>query len=510
MSDRAPTGRAPETAPLSKDQASPAPHVIEAKGQAETAAVHAAQTAGAAEAADLAPMMEWVMSKADLEAETCFGVPIPDGMLPVELAKLLAQIEADTSLPLETLPDAVVGQLLQTELEIRARDAAIKDQIGAVEASKATLQSYKEAVASVADLPNTEKVSALADDPRVPESERGKLQAFARILAISERFPDDVPVIQARVNALDFSDGVPSPIGFIQFAIFSGPDQDSGVSAAFQQAVAAEFKLTPRRIVTGSDYSAAMAETRLDPNGNRVPVYTKDTPLEFGLGVVGYPSPSGEQEFMTATPSHGLAITLDVSRLSPAGKGIAASYLGMWKVAEDAGETGFLLSLTQYDIRGQSVLDEIDLKRAARIMNYAFGSSTGYDGEILHGEGAVGMLRWQAQLRSPKGDAGQGDTNKQDTRANLQGLGILDKSGRLDEEVLKAFGEFSREHWFSAPGYSDVRGYLRERFPEKFAVEEDSPAGFAPLGAILPAVQQKLPQKGNLPADANKSSEKGK
>ena len=81
---------------------------------------------------------------------------------------------------------------------------------------------------------------------------------------------------------------------------------------------------------------------------------------------------------MRATPEHGHAITLDVTRMSPASKGLVASYLGLWKVAEDAGETAFFLDLVQYDLRGQSVLDEL---RGRRVLTSAFVAK-GY-GETL-------------------------------------------------------------------------------------------------------------------------------
>jgi hypothetical protein len=61
----------------------------------------------------------------------------------------------------------------------------------------------------------------------------------------------------------------------------------SAVSDAAQAAIAAEFKLTPRAIVTGTDYADAMGETRPGKNGDPVPLYLKDAPLVFGVGVEG-------------------------------------------------------------------------------------------------------------------------------------------------------------------------------------------------------------------------------
>lgn len=49
------------------------------------------------------------------------------------------------------------------------------------------------------------------------------------------------------MTGLDMSQGVPNVVSFIQSAIFSSPDYDSGVSEAAQNAIAAEFGITPKR-----------------------------------------------------------------------------------------------------------------------------------------------------------------------------------------------------------------------------------------------------------------------
>ncbi len=456
---------------LAKARASDAE--IQAKGQAETDSVRAAQAAKEAEVADLEPMMDFVMERSDPEAGTCFGVSVPNDLLPVEVARMLCAIKAEKGLPVEKMPDAFLAKLLAEEIG-NSEEAVLKsDEISEVEAEEDQVSAYNELLASETykSASNTEKVAMMISHEAVPESEKAKWRPFVKIFDIADQHPDDAPIVRERFNQLDLSQGPPNHVTFIQTAIFSSPDYDSGVSEAMQNAVAAEFKLTPRRIVTGSDYESAMSETTTDADGNEVPVFSEDRPLEFGLGVAGYPSANGEQQFMKASPTHGQAITLDVTSLSPAAKGVAASYLGMWKAAEDAGETDFFLSLAQYDVRGQAVLDEAALYRAARLANYTFGGRTGYDGEIVRGNDAVGLIRWQAQLRSPKGDAGRSDRNASDTRANMQGLGIMDAEGRIDEEVLKAFGDYSRDNWFGAPEYEDVQAHLQGLFPDKFDTE---------------------------------------
>ena len=45
-----------------------------------------------------------------------FGVPVPEDMLPVEVARLLCQLKAEKGLPIENLPDAMIGPLLRLKL----------------------------------------------------------------------------------------------------------------------------------------------------------------------------------------------------------------------------------------------------------------------------------------------------------------------------------------------------------------------------------------------------------
>lgn len=450
--------------------AKPSDAEIAAKGQAETDSVHAAQAVKEAEVADLEPMLDFVLDRSDMEAGTCFGVDIPEGWLPVEVAQILCKMKAEKGLPVEKMPGAFLAKFLIEEIAnsvTGTENAADAETESAKEESEAGYQSLLRSP-EYQNASNTDKVALMVSHEAVPESEKAKWRPFAKILSIADQHPEDAPIVRDRFNQLDLSQGPPNHVSFIQTAIFSSPEHDSGVGEAMQQAVAAEFKLTPRRVLTGSDFEGAMAETTIDAEGNEVPVYSEDEPLKFGLGLAGYPSPDGEQEFMQATPTHGHPITLDVTKMSPAAKAVAASYLGMWKAAEDAGETDFLLNVTQFDIRGQTVLDEASLYRAARIANYTFGGRAGYNGEIVRGNDAVGLIRWQAQLRSPKGDAGRSDRNASNTRANMQGLGIMDAEGKLDEDVLKAFGDYSRDNWFGAPEYEDVQAHLRRLFPEKF------------------------------------------
>lgn len=313
-------------------------------------------------------------------------------------------------------------------------------------------------------------------EPPSPEllAARAQLMQFNRILTLARRIsPADHAIISQRMGALDMSQGVPSAINFIQTSVFSSPEHLSGVSDAAQAMIAAEFKLTPRAIVTGTDYANAMGETRPGENGEPVPVCSKDAPLIFGVGVEGYPSANGQEQFMQAIPNHGSAWRLNVTSLLPAEKGIAASLLSTWAMMEDAGEVDFLIDMTKIDLSLTNAIDPLALRQTAKILNALYGGHTGYNGEIVHGDNKAVIIRWQAQLRSPKGGAARGDRNASMTDDALRGLGIRDASGRIDTDVLQAFGDYSRDNWFGAPGYEDAQAHLVRLFPNKFEGEGD-------------------------------------
>lgn len=221
-------------------------------------------------------------------------------------------------------------------------------------------------------------------------------------------------------------------------------------------------------IRTGTDFENSMSETILDEDGNEIPAHTADEPLDFGVGLEGFTSDDGETQYMRATPEHGHGVTLDVTNLSPEEKAVLASFLDTWRLTEDAGASEWLLSLTQYDLHGQNVVDPLRLIEAAQVVNAVYGGFAGYNGEVLRAPEQIGMIQWQAQLASPKGDAARGDRNSTMTASAMFGLGIQDENGNLDLDMLREFGEYSRENWFSAPDYDAVQAHLAGLFPEKF------------------------------------------
>jgi len=444
---------------------------ITAKGEAQTAAIAAAHERGLAAEADLQVMTEHVMDKADLEAGICFGVRVPNAMLPVEVAKLLCQIKNEKGLPVEKMPDVLIGKMLSTKISETSDIEVADSKVQATDRYARWLGQFDSNVeaAMAADTLDS------GGNPKI-EAMKRRLLGFQQILQIAEKNKADGKRIADAMNVLDFGDSAPEPLAFVHTHIFSSPEHDSGISEETQVAIAAEFNLTPRAIVTGSDYRDAMRTMKREPNGNLVPMFPESTPLKFRMGVEGFTSDDGQQEFMRATPQHGSAWKLDVTKFTVIEKGLAANLLELWAMTENAGETNFLASLTKIDLSVNNAIDPLALRDAAMIINATLGGFAGYNGEIFHGIDQIGIIQWQAQLRSPKGDAGRSDRNANMTDDTLKGLGIRDKHGNLNMDVLKTFGEYSRDNWIGAPDYEAARVYLAKLFPQKLSANDTTNA----------------------------------
>ena len=411
------------------------------------------------------------------EGEQLLAEFIDHAGFPDKAAQLLHELEAKyrsrkPEFDIISMPLKRVAVLLEKKLVIETDkgEAETKDNaVTEVEAKKddyATLKDRLEADPEWQQLSNADKVNRLLAMDEVPPEAKAKFAGFKRILDIAKRNEADFQLISARFESEDVFTS--NPQSFLHTYVFSSPDQDSGVSHETQVAMAEAFGVDPRSIVTGSDYTAAMAETKPGPDGEPVPAFTEDDPLTFRPGLDGYTSDDGQTEYMTATTNFGQPWTLNVTSLSPAEKGRAANLLELWAMTEDAGETEYLISLTKIDLSATNAVDPFELRDAAKVLHHTLGGFAGYDGEIFYGPDHLGMIRWQAQLRSPKGDAARSDRNADMTDDALRGLGIRDADGRIDFDVLDAFGRYSRDNWFGVPDYDAVQAHLANLFPDKF------------------------------------------
>lgn len=223
--------------------------------------------------------------------------------------------------------EVVQASLEQSEtVETTAIEADRAAEAAETARVEATATSYQKAVNELAGRPNNEKIQVLLNDARVPEAYKEQLRAFNQIITIADQVPEDAPLIRQRINQLDMSQGVPDPVQFIQSAIFSSTDYDSGVSEATQNAIAAEFGITPTRPArprNATEMQTTLREGRgtqeiteiqevEEPPGSGIyverEVVVGEEPIPFEEGdplvlsasnprVVAYPDPPGSQDF---------------------------------------------------------------------------------------------------------------------------------------------------------------------------------------------------------------------
>jgi len=180
---------------------------IIAKGEAQTAAIAAVHERSVAAEIDLKTMTELVMDKADIEAGTCFGIHVPEAMLPVEVAKLLCQIKNEKGLPLEKMPDALIGKMLSARIR----------EISDIEAADSKVQTTDRYARWLSQFDSNAEAVTEADtldtgsNPKI-EAMKQRLLGFRRVLQIAEKNKADAQRITDAMNVLDFGNRAPEPM----------------------------------------------------------------------------------------------------------------------------------------------------------------------------------------------------------------------------------------------------------------------------------------------------------
>ena len=120
--------------------------------------------------------------------------------------------------------------------------------------------------------------------------------------------------------------------------------------------------------------------------------------------------------------------------------------------------------------------DDFDLDKQIQtraVLEALLGFGKGHDGRIINITD-VAQLTWGLQCLNPKGDAAQGDHDIGATRQNLINLGIRDKEGHLNFDVLTAIGSYTREIYLTGePDYFALHDHLKGLFGEQVPMEGD-------------------------------------
>ena len=116
-----------------------------------------------------------------------------------------------------------------------------------------------------------------------------------------------------------------------------------------------------------------------------------------------------------------------------------------------------------------SQTDPQKLSKVRNTINAILGGVRGFDGLIISDADAQ-FIGWFNQYIATKGDAAQGDIDKEAAADNRTGLGIHPDGdhSRIDYEVLAVASRFAKDQYGSgAPDYFALQTHLRSLFPDR-------------------------------------------
>jgi len=228
-----------------------------------------------------------------------------------------------------------------------------------------------------------------------------------------------------------------------------------------------EQKYKLREIVTGSDAQNSLTETITDENGNTVPRFTYDNKREFRRGVSGYVEGHGRQ--MIEARAGNRMITKDVTGWSGEDVGFLIEATHMWNMYDSFGVTGFIEDVYKIDfsILGHgNAFDPIQITFLRQALSYLTNSFEGYDGDIAKLSEHKTLIQNQARLLSETQTAMGFENDKSGTTKVLRRLGMEDEKGNPNMDVIKSFGDYTREQYGNgAPDQLRLREYLRRLHP---------------------------------------------
>lgn len=400
---------------------------------------------------------------------TCFGIEVDPAMVPEKLVDLLHQVETDFGFDLinDGLEPADIGDLLQGQLEASQAEAAEEQNAMVLAQETARTDQAAEQRSAYKDLieeqvssgnSNAEIILALAQDPRVPATERVKLAQFATIIEIAQEIPVDAGIILARVETVDLSSGVPDPKQFAQAFIFDTPGNalPSGISEATQIAVAEVLGIERPEldVVTGSEMTDVFEKgigTRTVRDSETGELREEPIMLEpgqfeeirdgqsIGLTETGARAMRFEEEvgdFTVLLPE--TATAEDMVMYGLAGQ--------MMSQLHDVNMAETIFPGRNVMERGGGTLDirmPEDFNRTQRLCQIFFGGFAGHDGELLS-QSDLNRIPYLMQFQSAKGDAVIGDINPEQMRADYRRQGIIDEDGNFDWDLFAAMVEANR------------------------------------------------------------------
>jgi len=224
-----------------------------------------------------------------------------------------------------------------------------------------------------------------------------------------------------------------------------------------------------RDIVNASDLKQETLRQVVNPKtGEARYAYSKDHPLEFRPNVQSFPDPQG-REYMKVVLQNGLIHQQEITHMSLQERTALAEYYQIWQIAEATGKSDFLhnsFGLVLDPFAGGRV-DWFKLKESRQIVDALLGGLAGDDGKIFSAENAGVFIVWQMQWLSKTGDASQDNIEIAVADNHLKTLGMKDPNGKLNLEMVKAFGNYTQTQYGTGePSFGSVHHHLFKLYPQ--------------------------------------------
>lgn len=323
-----------------------------------------------------------------------------------------------------------------------------------------------------ADLSGRERVKfaiAYLDDPDVPPSVKQALGArFAAIDAALDRVMASIddPSEQATFEAI--LNSAPLDLGAVTL---TGSFEPLWTRVEASPDISDETKQNIRAIIwkrTGSQLDETLDQR--DENGN--PIFREGAGVSVGKGVTAYVRHDGSRALRVSVPGRG-------DREIPWQRGMGGDVIStkislgkIWQVNEWSGQTDFFGEGINIETQVFSQTDPQKLTKVRNTINALLGGVRGFDGLIISDADAQ-FIGWFNQYISTKGDAAQGDVDKEQAADNRTNLGIHPNGdhSQIDYDVLAAAASFAKKQYGSgAPDYSALQAHLQNLFPDRVPV----------------------------------------
>ena len=185
-----------------------------------------------------------------------------------------------------------------------------------------------------------------------------------------------------------------------------------------------------------------------DENGREVPRFTEDNKREFRKGVSGYVEGHGRQMIEARAGDH--IVTKDVTGWSGEDVGFLIEATHMWNMYDSFGVTGFIEDVYKIDfsILGDgNAFDPIQITHLRQVLSHLTGGFEGYDGDIAHLTEHKTLIQNQSRLLSETQTALGFENDRSGTTKVLRRIGLEDEKGNPNMEVIKSFGDYTKEHY---------------------------------------------------------------